>query len=76
MKPRILLRVSLATLLWGGTLTMIGCGDMVRQSIRDGLFNYVAGSVSRGFDAALFGDFITNVFTGGFGSGNTGMRGI
>lgn len=45
-----------------------GCGgDMLRQSVKNGLLSFVAGSVSNSFDASLFGDFITSVFTGGIG---------
>ena len=66
MKTRLLLRVSFVAALAGGTL-MSSCGGMLTQSIRDGLFNYVAGRVSSGADAAMLGDFITSVFTGGYG---------
>ena len=75
MKPKTLLRVSLAAWLAGGTLTTIGCGDLVRQSVRDGLFNYIAGTVSSGLDASVFGEFVTNVFTGGFGWDTSGGAG-
>ena len=68
------LRVLFALLLACTTTMTIGCGDLVSQSLRDGLFNYVIGSVSSGFDAALFGDFITSVFTGGFGGTTGGGR--
>ena len=69
MNPKTLLRLWLATLLGGSTMATIGCGDMVRQSIKDGAFKYIAGSVSGGFGADLVGDFLTGVFTGGFGGG-------
>jgi len=75
MRSKTLLRVSLAALLGGGTMTTIGCGDLVGQSIRNGLFNYVAGRVSSGVDAALLGDFITDVFTGGLGGGEGSSAG-
>lgn len=75
MKRKTLLRVSLAAWLAGGALTTIGCGDLVRQSVRDGLFNYIAGSVSSGFNASLFGEFVTSVFTGGLGGDSSGGAG-
>ena len=69
MKPRYLLRVSLVALLAGAATMTAGCGDMISKSVKDGLLNYVVGSVSGSFDAAVFGDFITSVFTGGLGGG-------
>ena len=66
MRKYTFLRGSLASLLTGGTLMMSGCGDLVRDSIKDGFFSYLTGSVSSTFDSALFGDFISNILTGGF----------
>ena len=59
------IRAVLASVVCGGTLFAPGCGDMVRQSVKDGLTLYVAGSVSSTFGSAQIGDFVFNVLTGG-----------
>jgi hypothetical protein len=69
MKTHKALRVSLAIALGGGTMLSSGCGDILRRSIRDGMFALVAGTATGYFDPAVFGDLITNLFTGGFTGG-------
>jgi len=62
MRSSNLVRGVLASLLTGGMMLTIGCGDLVRQSVRDGLFTWVSGSVQGAFDATVFSDMITNFF--------------
>ena len=60
-----LLRAVLALLLISGWMMTIGCGELFRKSVREGLFTALSGSVQNSFDAALFGDLIMNLLAGG-----------
>ena len=72
MRANRWLRVISAIVLASGTVRAIGCGDLARQSVKDGLVNFMLGSVSQGMDAALLGDFITNILSQSLGSGGLG----
>lgn len=65
MRKRWLLKLLMAGLLGGQVLTSMGCSDLVRQSVRDGTFRWVAGSVTGTLGTAQFAAFLTNVLTGG-----------
>ena len=59
-------RAILVLLASGGMLFGFSCGgDIVRQSIKQGLSSYVAGGFSSTFSAAQLGDFILNTLQGG-----------
>jgi hypothetical protein len=73
MRNHKALRVSLAVLLGGGTVLFSGCGDLLRRSIRDGMFALVAGTATGYFDPSVLGDLFTNIFTGGFTGGLGGF---
>ncbi|UCD30057.1 MAG: hypothetical protein JSV03_06170 [Planctomycetota bacterium] len=63
---KTLIRGLFASLLVGGTVVGIGCGDLLGTSIKNGLYNYITGSVTTGGVVNQFGDFVTDFFTGGF----------
>jgi hypothetical protein len=72
MRRRRALRWTLAAVLAGGQVSFIGCGSLARQSLRNGFYSFVSGSVSGGvLDGQAVSDFVLGVFTGGFG-GNYG----
>jgi|GEM_PF-3021638 len=58
------LRRGLGTLLYGSLLLNLGCGDLVSQSIKEGVMLYISGSVSNSFGSAQIGDFVFNLLTG------------
>ncbi|HOB76745.1 MAG TPA: hypothetical protein PKG54_19715 [Phycisphaerae bacterium] len=47
-----------------------GCDDMVRRSVRDGVFSYISGGLSRAFDreGAVTG-LLNDLLTGGLFAG-------
>ncbi|GMV97197.1 MAG: hypothetical protein HRF43_13595 [Phycisphaerae bacterium] len=62
-----------------GTFTLLlcqGCSDLVRQSVRDGVFSYISGGLSQSIDGGLQG-LLNDLVTGGlFGIGTgTGTGG-
>jgi hypothetical protein len=40
---------------------------MARQAFKDGIFNYVSGSVGSGLISAQFADLVSSIFTTGGG---------
>ena len=52
--------------LAGGTVFGVGCGDLMSGAIKNGIYNYIAGSGLSGGVVTQFGDFVTDFFTGGF----------
>ena len=65
-------RMCFGALVGGGMLFTTGCADMVRTSIRDGIFGYISGSVQNTIFTSQLNDFVLDVFTsnlGFFGSG-------
>jgi len=72
-KRNIFIRGLFALLLAGSTVLLLGCGDLISNSIKTGIFNYISGSVAGGGLSTQFGDFVTDFFTGGYtGDSNNG----
>ncbi len=67
-----------AALLAGGTLLGNGCQpyrNLIWPSIRDGLYNYVSGSVGSSYISAAFGDYVLNSLLGDlFSDGNNPLQ--
>lgn len=63
-RARLLLTVGLAV----GAVATTGCGDRISQSVRDGVFNYVAGNVAGQFGSAQVEQFLLGLI-GGPGNG-------
>lgn len=55
------------TALAGGFLMSGGCLGLVRDSVREGVRTFAIGGVRSTLTPATLGDFLFNVFTGGFG---------
>jgi hypothetical protein len=49
----------------GGTMLSTSCGQLVRDSVKNGTFAFISGSVQSGFNQQ-FSNFVTDVFTGNF----------
>ena len=61
------MRMWTGIVLWTLLLTTApGCGQMARQAFKEGLFNYVSGSVGSGLISAQLADLVANLIaTGG-----------
>ena len=70
MKLARLLRIVLLVGLSGGTLMTASCGDIIITSVKEGLFNFVSGSVSITLGGGQLSDFINSLggSTGGLGT--------
>ena len=64
MRSKVALRIWLAMVLAGGTLTSMECSEITKNSLKDGVFGYVTGSVSSQLSSAAVGDFILNLLLG------------
>lgn len=60
MKKKNVMRVLLAASLCGGTVTAVSCGELIRQSVRDGLYDWLAGQVGSSISVTAIGDQITD----------------
>ena len=65
MKTSRLLRIVLLTGLSGGTLLSTSCGDIVVTSVKEGLFNFISGSVSVSLSGGQISDFLNTLGRGG-----------
>ena len=71
MKTFRIARGLLVVLMSGSVLFGGGCTGIVRDSVKEGVFAFLTGSVQSNIDTAAFSDFLLNVVTGGFTGGQT-----
>jgi hypothetical protein len=76
MKTDRWFRAMAAAGMSGGVLLGTGpcTGEIFKNSVKEGIFLFVSGSLQGGLTNPQFNDFITDVFTGGFGNGAGGVR--
>jgi hypothetical protein len=59
------LRLAIMATFCCGTLLSTSCGQLIRDSVKNGTFAFISGSVQSGFNQQ-FSNFVTDVFTGNF----------
>lgn len=67
------LRIALVILFSGGHLLSASCGDIVIDSVKSGLFQWVSGSVSSTFGTDQLSAFFINTLGGTTNNNNTGL---
>jgi hypothetical protein len=76
MKRFSILRTVLACLLCCFLLLSGGCGQMLSQSIKTGVFSYISGSVADTFQSRQFTSFLNDLLTGGGLTGGNARPGF
>ncbi len=65
MRTSSWLRTTLAALFAGTLILTTGCGDMARQSVKQGVLGYLSGSFTSGLITEQLQNFLGNVVTTG-----------
>jgi hypothetical protein len=66
-----LLRFLIFTMLCGGTLLSVSCGDVLISSVKTGLFSVISGSVITTLGSSQLGALLSGLTTPGTTSGTS-----
>lgn len=75
MRTRRRLWCWLAAATTGSMFLTQGCGDLLRQSVRDGVFSYISGGISQSIDSGAFQSVLNDLLTGGIFGSQTNTNG-